>query len=89
MASTCDKRAHKTKKAARRSARRERSLSGRELWVYHCDLCGHWHLTRRRADWKTIRMPKKTSAPNYGRGRRPAPGESLEQLAERMRNERG
>ena len=83
MKPPCSQVAHRTKKAAQRALRRERAWSRRELWVSRCSACGRWHLTSVRP-WR-FKPLKKRRSHNYGRGRRPLPGESIEALAERMK----
>lgn len=47
LASCRQKRRFETEREADDAAYQAR-MDGRELGIYHCELCGGWHLTRRK-----------------------------------------
>lgn len=81
---TCDKAAFPSERAARRGARKAASDHGEWFRAYACPECGKWHLTT-KAEFIEHGARKRA---RIGRGRRPAPGQTLEELAEAMRVEK-
>ena len=82
---SCDKVAYHSERAAQGAARRIRRTSGLPFRAYACPECSRWHVT----SGDRIDVHMTAGPPRASRGRRPAEGESIEDLAARMRAERG
>ncbi len=82
---TCaDKSRFTSHEKARRAARTVSSDSGIQMRAYPCPDCGGWHLSSLILRTETPAAPKHRPK----RGRRLAPGQSLEELAAQIRAER-
>jgi len=78
--------------SARRYARKLTARYGGELYPYRCGECSRWHLTSAPPLLRTVDTRAVDALPRPGstrRGRRAAPGQSVHDLAELMRAERG
>jgi hypothetical protein len=87
----CDKRCYPSEGKAQRQARLIRSDAGGRWHAYLCPECRAWHISSAGVVGPTHNghVPKPPPAPGgRRRGRRPSPGESVEELARRMREER-
>lgn len=55
---------------AQRAAERSRMERGVELWTYHCDFCGTWHLTHCDPDSRLSQGIRGNHARRPGTGSR-------------------
>ena len=90
IAPCADRRSYPSRPIARREGKRiTRRAGNSQTWrEYKCRHCGFWHLTTTDF-YGTAERPSITSAKTgrgrHRRGRRPEAGESVEELAEKMR----
>jgi len=92
MPDPCEKRYYPSEATAQRQARLIRSDAGGRWHAYLCRECMGWHISSASMigpAYDATIPPAASEAPRKRlRGRRPRKGESVEELARRMREER-
>lgn len=84
----CRKVSYRGRGSARKAARGIFAVKRRRVWPYRCDDCGYWHVTTKRSFLDPGYTPPPPSDGPRRRGRRLRPGESLEEVARQMREDR-
>jgi hypothetical protein len=78
----CDKTSYPGRRRARHAAKLLTTETGELFRPYYCPECRKWHVTRQQ---RFVKVPISRHNSKTKRGRRPEPGQSIEDLAEEMK----